>query len=241
MAEIKLKVDPKELKQAKAAAISAKNHNSVLSDEEINSRTLALKKEYIAEAEIPVSVPVSNQVPRPVTAAQAAASPVPVPNKKNSPRGKRKKHAETVAEKNYRRHLIKSIFILLFTVAAVTAAAAGGLSIYLVYRIMDDPTVGNDLHKAGSDYRNADGLGEKFKALSRIIDIAGNTGSTETSAGDTDSAETPAGDDEDSSSGSKVSKQKYRSSGSTGTFGRVKKHAAETARAAQGARYDEEK
>ena len=165
--EIKLKVDPQVLRQAKM--VNPNESRQAVTDEEINGRTLALKVERDPEI---LPVPGSEAPVKSIEVSQSRRSI----NKRirevdvQQQQRKHPKRVATNAEKNYYRTLIISFFVLVGGVGMAVLIAVGIISFYLVSRIIDDPAHGVTIHVAAQDVNKADGISEKYAIVMKAYE-----------------------------------------------------------------------
>lgn len=81
----------------------------------------------------------------------------------------KKKTGVTRAEKNYRWHVIKSIFLLLFIFAFLLFIVAGAASIYAVCKIAESPKRGEIIYDIARKIRSNSTLDEKYTAISEGV------------------------------------------------------------------------
>ena len=169
--EIKLKIDPQALRQAKM--VNPNESRQAVTEEDINGCTLALKVERDPEI-LPVS---SSDAPvKPVEVSQSKRSikkrikEVDIQNQQR----KHPKRVATGAEKEYYRTLLISIFVLIGGAGVALAIATGIISFYLVTRIIDDPAHAVTIHTAAQDVKSAKGISEKYAVVMKAYEAIRN-------------------------------------------------------------------
>lgn len=166
--EIKLKVDPQALRQAKMA--NPNESRQVVTEEDVNGRTLALKREV--EPDI-LPVPGTEAMPVKAVEAQQSKRGLKKRLKEIDIQNQQRKHPKrivTAAEKNYYRTLILSIFVLIGGCCVMAAIFAGVFSIYLITRIIDDPGHGVTIHLAAGEAKKAEGISAKYAVLAEAYE-----------------------------------------------------------------------
>lgn len=169
--EIKLKIDPQALRQAKM--VNPNESRQAVTEDDINGRTLALKVECdpkilpVPGSEAPVKAVEVSQSKRSI---KKRIKEVDVQNQQR----KHPKRVVTGAEKEYYRTLIISIFVLIGGVAVALAVAIGILSFYLVTRIIDDPAHAVTIHTAAQDVKSANGISEKYSIVMKAYESIRN-------------------------------------------------------------------
>ena len=169
--EIKLKIDPQALRQARM--VNPNESRQAVTEEDINGCTLALKKERDPEI---LPVPVAEPPVKTVEVSQSKRSikkrlkEVDIQNQQR----KHPKRVATGAEKEYYRTLLISIFVLIGGVGVALAIAIGIISFYLVTRIIDDPAHGVTIHTAAQDVKSAKGISEKYAIVMKAYESIRN-------------------------------------------------------------------
>ena len=204
--QFKLKVDPKSL-HSKPEAAPAQTHSATAKEP---VEAVALKKDRIPEV-IPAAVP----------EPQVSTTPVREPVGYS----KKKSQTKTKAEVEYRKRVVKSIFLLLLVLSILSAIFTGVVSVYLLTRIIENPARGYTLKTALIRCKQASSAGEKWEIISKAFDSI--------SAPSAAAAKTDA-DDENSDYQNTGGYSYSDPSPSPGTFGRIKRRAESTARSAQG-------
>ena len=116
-----------------------------------------VKAAVVSPVEVALRKPVAVPENKPTVAVE---KPKPQPKKKTG---------VTRAEKNYRWHVIKSIFLLLFIFAFLLFIIAGAASIYAVCRIAEKPKRGEIIYDIARRIRSNSTLNEKYNAITEDI------------------------------------------------------------------------
>lgn len=163
--EIKLKVDPKALKQEKNEKLQ-KVSAPVMTGDDIDGRTLSLRKE--AEPIQMVMPTAAETLPMQVVKAQQSEKALKKRKDDVDITKQQRKHPKRVlteAEKNYWRVLLTSFFIIFGILIVAVGVVVGTVSFFLITRVIENPAHGYTLHNAADQIRNAGSLSEKYEIM----------------------------------------------------------------------------
>ena len=163
--QIKLKVDPRSLRQEKLKS-NPNEARQVVTEREIHGRTVNLKKDD-AQIEV-VTAPVLEALPMKVVEAQRSKKGLKKREDDVDVQKKQRKHPKRVlteAEKAYYRVLVISIFSLVLLLVVGGLSTVGFFSYYLLSRVIENPAHGYTLRNASIQMRKAESLSEKYNIM----------------------------------------------------------------------------
>ena len=163
--QIRLKVDPKALRQAKND-VSERTPAPIITEHDVNGRTLSLRKD---DEPIQMVTPAAAEaLPMEVVEAQQSKKALKKRKEELDIKNKQRKHPKrmlTNAEKNYWRVIFVSLFITFAILIVAAGVAVGTVSFFLLSRVIENPAHAQTLHNAAARIRNAGSLSEKYEIM----------------------------------------------------------------------------
>lgn len=163
--QIRLKVDPKALRQAKND-FSERTPAPIITEHDVNGRTLSMRKD---DEPIQMITPAAVEaLPMEVVEAQQSKKALKKRKEELDVKNKQRKHPKRVltnAEKNYWRVIVVSLFISFAILIVAAGVAVGTVSFFLLSRVIENPAHAQTLHNAAAQIRNAGSLSEKYEIM----------------------------------------------------------------------------
>ena len=163
--QIRLKVDPKVLRQARND-LSERAPAPIITENDVNGRTLSLRKD---DEPIQMITPAAAEaLPMEVVEAQQSKKALKKRKEELDVKNKQRKHPKRVltnAEKNYWRVIFLSLFITFAILFVAVGVAVGTVSFVLLSRVIENPAHAQTLHNAADQIRNAGSLSEKYEIM----------------------------------------------------------------------------